>query len=74
MIPPASFLDTLKAAADNAAQAEDTFRREIEERTKALGRERAFAFRRLNLLRSIAEAVATAGREGRRLVQPGSKR
>ena len=60
MIPSASFLDTLKAAADNAARAEDTFRREIEERTKALGRERAFAFRRLNLLRSIAEAIATA--------------
>ena len=60
MIPPASFLETLKTAADGAAASENAFRREIAERTKTLERERAFAFRRLNLMRSIAEAVATA--------------
>jgi len=60
MITSASFLDTLQATADGTARAENAFRREIEERTKALQRERAFAFRRLNLMRAIAEAVATA--------------
>ena len=60
MIASASFLDTLQVAANGAAQAENAFRREIAERTKALERERAFAFRRLNLMRAIAEAIATA--------------
>jgi hypothetical protein len=60
MMPPASFLDALKSAADAAAAAENAFRREVAERTKTLGRERAFAFRRLNLMRSLAEAVAHA--------------
>ena len=59
-MPPASFLDALKSAADAAAAAENAFRREVAERSKTLGRERAFAFRRLNLMRSLAEAVAHA--------------
>jgi len=63
MTPAASFLDTLKAAADGATAAEDAFRRSIAERIKALERERAFAFRRLNLMRSIAEVVAGAESE-----------
>lgn len=60
MTPASSFLDALKASADGAARAEDDFRREVAERTKALERERAFAHRRLNFMRAIAEAVATA--------------
>ena len=60
MMPLASFLDALKSAADAAAAAENVFRRDVAERTKTLGRERAFAFRRLNLMRSLAEAVAAA--------------
>lgn len=60
MTPASSFLDALKLAADDAARAEDDFRREIAERTKALERERAYAFRRLNFMRAIAEAVADA--------------
>jgi hypothetical protein len=60
MMPPSSFLDTLKNAADAAAEAENVFRRDVAERTRTLGRERAFAFRRLNLMRSLAEAVAHA--------------
>ena len=60
MTPTPSYLDALKAAADRTATAEDEFRREVAERTKALAVERAFAFRRLNLMRAIAEGVATA--------------
>ena len=63
MTPAASFLDTLKAAADGAATAETEFRRQAADRTKTLERERAFAFRRLNLMRAVAEAVAAAESE-----------
>lgn len=54
-----SFLQTLKTAADHASAAEGTFHREVAERIKKLEQERAFAFRRLNLMQSIAQAVAT---------------
>ncbi|MBS0536061.1 MAG: hypothetical protein JSR72_18565 [Proteobacteria bacterium] len=60
MTPASSFLDALKAAADDAARAEDDFRREVAERTKALERERSFAHRRLNFMRAVADAVASA--------------
>jgi hypothetical protein len=63
MMPASSFLDGLKLAAERAEQAENAFRREIAERTKALERERAFAHRRLNFMRAIAEAVASAESE-----------
>ena len=56
----ASFLDTLKAATVAAETAEAKFRREIAERTRQLERERAFAFRRFNLMRAVADAVASA--------------
>lgn len=60
MKPAPSFLDDLKAAADKAAAAEDEFRRDFAKRMAALESERAFAFRRLNLIRAIADVVATA--------------
>lgn len=60
MTPASSFLDALKTAADDAARVEDDFRREIAERTKTLERERAYAYRRLNFMRAVAEAVASA--------------
>jgi hypothetical protein len=60
---PAAFLDALKAAADAAEAAEAKFRREIAERTRALERERTFAFRRLNFMRAVADAVASAESE-----------
>jgi hypothetical protein len=63
MTPAPSFLDVLKDAADQAIAAENDFRKEIAERTKALENERAFAFRRLNLMRGIAEVVAGAESE-----------
>jgi len=58
MKPAPSFLEALKLAAEQATAAEDVFRREIAGRTRALERERAFAFRRLNLMRAIADVVA----------------
>lgn len=58
-----SFLDSLKIATDVAAKAEDEFRRSVATRIKALETERAFAFRRLNLMRAIAEAIAAAESE-----------
>lgn len=60
MKPTPSFLDDLKLAADRATAAEEEFRRDIAKRTKALETERAFAFRRLNLMRAIADVVAGA--------------
>jgi hypothetical protein len=60
MIPTPSFLDELKLAADRTATAEDEIRREAAQRIKALEVERAYAFRRLNLMRAVAEVVATA--------------
>jgi hypothetical protein len=56
----APFLDTLEAAAEEAEAAEERFRRETAERTGALQKERAVAFRRLNLMRAVAEVVADA--------------
>lgn len=58
-----SFLDALKTAADAAESAEVAFRREIAGRIKALEQERAFAFRRLNLMRAVADAIASAESE-----------
>jgi len=59
MKSPPSFLDALKSEADRASGAESAFHRELTQRIKALEQERAFAFRRLNLMQSIAQAVAT---------------
>jgi len=53
-----SFLDALKSEADRASAAESAFHRELTQRIRALEQERAFAFRRLNLMQSIAGAVA----------------
>ena len=59
-LAPASFLDDLKQAALATEAAEAAFRRVAAERINALERERAFAFRRLNLMQAIAEVVARA--------------
>jgi hypothetical protein len=63
MKPSVPFLDALAFAASRSAQAEIDIRREWAERIKALEHERAFAHRRLNFMRAIAEAVATAESE-----------
>jgi len=63
MLPGPSFLDDLKRATERTAAAENDFRREIAQRIKALENERAFAFRRFNLMRAIADVVASAESE-----------
>lgn len=63
MTPAPSFLDELRRATERATAAENDFRREVGQRIKALEAERAFAFRRYNLIRAIAEAVASAESE-----------
>ena len=59
----ASFLLELKTAAEAAKAAETSFRREAAKQVAALEQERAFAFRRLNLMQAIAEAIAPAESE-----------
>jgi hypothetical protein len=54
----APFLAVLQSAADNAAEAEAQFRRDANQRFAALEAARAFAHRRLNLMRAIADAAA----------------
>jgi hypothetical protein len=60
VIEPGAFLSTLEAAA-HAADAEETaFRREAAARIETLERARTFAFRRLNVLRAMAETARRA--------------
>ena len=63
MTPISSFLHTLELAAEQTAQTESDFRRDLAERVKTLERERAFAHRRLNFMRAISDAVATTESE-----------
>ena len=53
----APFLAVLQAAADNAAEAEAQFRRDANQQFAALEAARAFAHRRLNLMRAITDAA-----------------
>jgi hypothetical protein len=57
------FLVELKTAAEAAKVAEGSFRRDAAVRIAALEQERAFAFRRLNLMQAIAGAIASAESE-----------
>jgi hypothetical protein len=59
----ASFLCELKAAAEAAKVAEGSFRRDAAMRIAALEQERAFAFRRLNLMQAITGAMVSAESE-----------
>jgi len=58
-----SFLDDLKAAAAQAEAAEAQYRQEAVQRIAQLEKERAFAFRRLNLVNAVAGAVRQAENE-----------
>ncbi len=70
MTPSPTFLDALKSAADQASGTETAFHRELAQRVKLLEQERAFAFRRLNLMRLITDAVM--GPEDRDIAIAGS--
>jgi hypothetical protein len=56
----ASFVGRLRAEAESAAAAEAAFRSKAAEKIALLERERAFAFRRFNLMRAVADGVASA--------------
>jgi hypothetical protein len=56
-------LQALAAAADDADRAERQYRHEAAQRIAAFEQERAFAFRRLGLVRELADAIATADAE-----------
>lgn len=56
----ASFIEALREGADEAAAAETSFRREAVERIAALECQRTFAFRRLNLMRAVADGIGAA--------------
>ncbi|TKB17435.1 MAG: hypothetical protein E5V75_11930 [Mesorhizobium sp.] len=60
---PASFLLELRTSAEAAKAAETSFRHEAARNIAALEQERAFAFRRLNLMQAIADAMALAESE-----------
>jgi hypothetical protein len=59
----ASFLLELRTAAEEAKAAETSFRREAAKQVAVLEQERAFAFRRVNLMQAIADAVGSAESE-----------
>jgi hypothetical protein len=64
MIPPAQgLLATFEAAATAAGNSEAALRKRMEAEVAAAGRERAFAYRRLNLMRTLARAMSTAESE-----------
>ena len=65
-------LSTLQAEADRAAAAEAAFRREVKERLAVLERERAFAFRRVHLMRALTGALESIEEEEAALLRAKS--
>lgn len=57
------FLVELQEAAQGAERAESLLRKEMAARTKGLAGERAFAYRRMNVMRSLFEMVSQAESE-----------
>jgi hypothetical protein len=55
-----SYLDELERAARGASAAEEAYRREAAARFRQFEQERAFGFRRLNLMRTVTAAVGEA--------------
>ncbi len=53
-----AYLDALEHTAHDVSAAEERYRREAAVRFRELEQQRAFAFRRLNLMRTVAAAVA----------------
>lgn len=62
-VATASFLDFLKSATARADDDEAKLREEFSQRLKSIEQDRAFAYRRYNLMSAIAEAVAGADSE-----------
>ncbi|CAN7624383.1 hypothetical protein LJR231_004738 [Phyllobacterium sp. LjRoot231] len=57
MTTATTYIERLQQAAETAQSAEVAYRLEAATRITTLERERAFAFRRMNLMRSVAEAA-----------------
>jgi hypothetical protein len=68
----AALLDSLKAAADRSSESEAALRRDVAQRIAVLERERAFAFRKLNLMRAVTAAVTSAEKEDDALTRAAS--
>ena len=58
--PTQAFLDHLKAAATSAHESENALRKRMVEEIARLERQRAFAYRRLNLMNEVTKAAASA--------------
>ena len=56
-------LARLQAEAEQAEGQEAAYRKEAQARFKALEQERSFAFRRLNLLRAVSQAIQPAAKD-----------
>jgi hypothetical protein len=59
----AALVAEFETAARTAQDAEAALRKQMVEEVARLERQRAFAFRRLNLMRPVTEAVAAAANE-----------
>lgn len=59
----ASYLEALREVAEAAKTAEADYRKDAARRIATLEQERAFAFRRLNLMQTLTEAVGSADSE-----------
>lgn len=68
----AAYLDRLDRAARSTSIEEESYRREAVERIKHLERRRAFAFRRLNLVRAVAASLDDAKDEAEALARGSS--
>ncbi|MCC7049907.1 MAG: hypothetical protein IT562_24595 [Alphaproteobacteria bacterium] len=58
--PLDTYMNGLQQAANEANVAEEALRKDMMRRVKAMEQERAFAFRRLNLMRDVTAAIAGA--------------
>lgn len=58
-----AFLEELERAAHAASTVEEDYRREASERFRVLAEERAFGFRRLALMNSVASAICNCEEE-----------
>jgi hypothetical protein len=63
MTASSAFLESLRTAARDAEIAETAYRREAAARIAALEADRAVAYRRMNLLQAVGDAVARAESE-----------
>ncbi|MCO5132068.1 MAG: hypothetical protein M9932_16135 [Xanthobacteraceae bacterium] len=64
-----AFLDGFERAAHEASATEENYQREAAARLKQLAEARAFGFRRLNLMRTVAAAIQDCGTEDDAIVR-----